>query len=268
MRAAVVKDFTHRWRSAGAGPRAGARARCWSGSRPAGSATPTSTPPAATGRSSPPRRSSPGTRASASSRRSARASTERVDRRAGRAALARLRLRDLPLLRVRLGDAVRAQVNTGYALDGGLRRVRRRATPRFAVARPRRHRPRRRGTADLRRRHHLQGRQGVRPAARPSGPRSSASAVSATSPCSTPRSSAATSSAVDVTAEKLRAGPRPRRRGRGQRPRDRPGRGNPGDGRRRRRHRPRGGSRRRSSRPTPRCVAAAGWSASRCRATT
>ena len=54
------------------------RARCWSGSSPAGCATPTSTPHAATGRSSRRRRSSPGTRASGASSRSAPGVTGRA----------------------------------------------------------------------------------------------------------------------------------------------------------------------------------------------
>ena len=77
MKAAVVTAFTRPSRSWSGTSRPRRAARCSCGWRRAGCATPTSTPPAATGRSSRPRRSSPATRASASSSSSATASPSR-----------------------------------------------------------------------------------------------------------------------------------------------------------------------------------------------
>ena len=112
---------------------------------------------------------------------------------AGRRPVARLRLRNVRPLHRRLGEPVRA---AGQHRLRARRRVRRvpRGGRRVRAARARRHRPRRRRPADLRGRHDLQGGQGLRPAARPSAPRSSASAAWDTWRCSTPGSSAATRS--------------------------------------------------------------------------
>ena len=190
MKAAVVTDFTRPWRSRTSRPRPRRPARSWSGSRPAACATPTSTPPTATGRSSRPRRSSPATRASASSRRSAPASpTAPVGDRVA-----------LPWLGHACGHCdycvsgwetlCEQQQNTGYSIDGGFAEFAV-ADAEYVVPVPDGCRPLRRGAADLRRRHDVQGGQGRRTSGRPSGSRSSASAASATSPCSTPPSSAA-----------------------------------------------------------------------------
>ena len=86
------------------------------------------------------------------------------------------------------------QVNTGYGRDGGFAEY----LVANAALRPAgagRRRPRRRRAAHLRRSHDVQGGQGLGPAARPNGRRSSASAAWGTSPCSTRASSAPTRSA-------------------------------------------------------------------------
>ena len=140
-----------------------------------------------------------------------------------------------------------------------------------ALRRPgaRRRRPARRGAADLRRRHHLQGGQGLRRAARPTSSPSSASAASATWRCSTRGSPAARVVAVDVDDEQAgarRASSAPSYTvNAGERG---PGRGDPGARRRRRRDRRSRSRRRRSSRPTARSAAAARSSSSACRRTT
>ena len=139
-----------------------ARARCWSRSRPAVSATPTSTPPAATGRSSPRSRSSPAMRESASWRPRQRRG-HRGRRRPGGAALAGRRLRPLPLLRRRLGDLLHQPAVHGLHHGRLLRRVRRRQR----LARGHgagRGLLLRRCTADLRRCDDVQGAEGRPPA--------------------------------------------------------------------------------------------------------
>ena len=217
MHAAVVTGFTSPRSRSRTGPcPSPAPARSWSGSRRAGSATPTSTPPTATGRSSRPRRSSPATRASASSRRSAPGVTDRsVGERVA-----------LPWLGHACGHCdycvsgwetlCETQQNTGYSIDGGLRRVRRRRR-RLRRPGPRRASPARRRAADLRRRHDVQGDQGRRRPAHRAGRGRSASAAWATSPCSTPRSSAAPSSPSTSSEAKLDLAARARRRPRRQR---------------------------------------------------
>ena len=88
---------------------------------------------------------------------------EVATRRARRAAVARLRVRDVRLLRVRLGDALPRAEEHGLLDRRRLRRVRDRVR---AVRRQgsRRSRPVRRGAADVRRRHDVQGDQGRRDA--------------------------------------------------------------------------------------------------------
>ena len=127
MRAAVVHEFRP-----AAGPARTARPtpRPGTGPRPRSRrpacATPTSTPPTATGRSSRRRRSSRATRASASSRAVGAGRHRRRGRRPRRGPVARLGLRRVRVLRVRLGDAVPEPAQ--HRLLGGrrLRRVRRR----------------------------------------------------------------------------------------------------------------------------------------------
>ena len=135
------------------------RDRSWSRSRRPVSATPTSTPPTATGRSSRRRRSCPATRASGSSVELGPGRDRGGARRPRRDAVARLRVRHLRLLRLRLGDALPRAEEHGLLDRRRLRRVRRRLRP---LRRPGagRHRPVRRGPAHLRRRHDVQGGQG------------------------------------------------------------------------------------------------------------
>ena len=81
--------------------------------------------------------------------------------RSRRRAVARLRLRDVRALRQRLGDALPRPAEHRVLAGRRLRRVRVRSR---GVRSPRagRHRPARRGAADLRRRDDVQGRQGLR----------------------------------------------------------------------------------------------------------
>ena len=72
----------------------------------------------------------------------------------GRAGLAGLRLRVLPLLPVRLGDALPGAAEHRLLDRRRLRRIRRRGRPLRGTG-ARRHRPDGRRSADLRRRHHL-----------------------------------------------------------------------------------------------------------------
>ena len=115
------------------------------------------------------------------------------DRRPRRDAVARLRLRDVRLLRLRLGDALPRAEEHGLLDRRRLRRVRDRVR---ALRRQgaRGDRPVRRRAAHVRRRHDVQGDQGRRARARPTSWRSSASAGSVTWRSSTPRSRAAGSS--------------------------------------------------------------------------
>ena len=120
MRAAVVHSFDRPLRSRTCPSRARARSRCSSASRRPGSATPTSTPRAASGRSSRRRRSSPATRASGSS--SASAPATRTGSRS--ACASRCPGSATPAATAATATAAarrcaRAAVNTGYAINGG-----------------------------------------------------------------------------------------------------------------------------------------------------
>ena len=192
MRAAVVsRPLAPHWRSASCPSLIRDPVRCWSASRPwhvphrhprrarrlAGQADR--------------RRSCPATRVSASSWRSAPGVTA-AGRGPGRAGLAGLGLRLVSLLRVGLGDAVRAAAEHRLLDRRRLCRVRRRRR-RFAVAGARRRRPV--DAAPLTcagvTTYKAVKVAGARPA---SWSASSASAASAISPCSTRRSPAPPSS--------------------------------------------------------------------------
>ena len=104
---------------------------------------------------------------------------------AGRAAVARLRLRRLPLLQLRAARrCARQQLNMGYGMDGGFAEYAV-GYARHVVRVPDGVDPRRCRPADLRRRHDLQGGQGLRRRLRRASSRSSAPAASATSRSST-----------------------------------------------------------------------------------
>ena len=140
------------------------------------------------------------------------------------------------------------QLNMGYAHQRRLRRVRARLRP-PRRARPGRRRPRRRRAADVRRRHDLQGGQGLRGAlvgsrrgVRRRRPRPPRRPVRAHHRRLGRRRRRQRGAAGD--------GARARRRARRQRRRGGPGRGDPAPRRRRRRDRHRGLARSRSSRPT------------------
>ena len=161
---------------------------------------------------------------------------------------------------------VQHQINTGYAHGRGVRRVRRRLR---AARRPRpgRRRPARCGTADVCRRHDLQGREGVgsilgepRRRVRSRGSRSPRRAVRADHGCLRRRGRHERRSARVGARARSRA-PRARRRGGS-------GRGDPAAWRRRRRDLDGGQARARSSRPSGRSPAGERSSASACRPTT
>ena len=243
--------------------------RCSSASRPAASATPTSTPPAASGRSSRRRRSSPATRASGSSSALGPGNTPRHRGRAcasrcpGSATPAATAATATPAAR---RSACRQQ-NTGYAINGGFAEYAV-GYARHVVPRPGRDRPARRRAADLRRRHDLQGGQGLRRGVRRASSPSSASAASATWRSSTRAITGAAVVAVDINEERLRVAARARRRARRARRRGGPGRGDPArSAAPTRRSRP-PSTRSPSSRRSARWPAAARSSASGCRPTT
>ena len=158
---------------------------------------------------------------------------------ARRAALARLRLRRLRYCNTGRETLCESQLNMGYAMNGGFAEYAV-GYARHVVARARRHRPARRGAADLRRRHDLQGGQGLRRAlvgprrrVRRRRPRPPGDPVRRASRA--PRSSPSTS-----TPSALESGPRARRRARRARRRGGPGRRDPAPRRRpTRRSRPR-----------------------------
>ena len=110
-------------------------------------------------------------------------------RRPRRDAVARLRLRHVRPLRVRLGDAVPRAEEHGLLDRRHVRRVRDRLRP-LRRQGARGHRPVRRGAVDVRGRDDLQGRQGRGHALVAISSRSSASAAWAISRSSTPRSPA------------------------------------------------------------------------------
>ena len=173
-------------------------------------------------------------------------------RRPGRAALARLRVRDVRLLRVRLGDALPRAEEHGLLDRRRLRRVRDcvRAVRRQGA---RRRRPVRRGAAHLRRRHDVQGDQGRRhTVVRTSSP-SSASAGSGTWRSSTPYRRRPGRRGRSARRE-ARARTGARRRVHGERGRGGPGRRHPEAGRRRPGDRAGGLARSRSSRRIARCA--------------
>ena len=122
-------------------------------------------------------------------------------RRSRRDAVARLRLRALRSLRVRLGDALPRAEEHGLLFDGTFGEYAT-AYARYVVQGARRRRPLRRRAADLRGRDDVQGRQGRRARARRISSRCSASAGSAISRSSTPRSRGRVI-AVDIHEEKL-----------------------------------------------------------------
>ena len=163
MKAAVVRSFDRPLEIEDVpDPRARRRSRCSCASRPAGSATPTSTPPAANGRSSRRRRSSPATRASASIERVGAGNMHGLE--------SGMRVA-LPWLGYACGDCrycnsgretlCPSQLNTGYAINGGFAEYAV-GYARHVVRVPGRRRSRRRRAADLRRRDDLQGGQGLR----------------------------------------------------------------------------------------------------------
>ena len=158
-RAAVVHDFAEPLRVEEVVPRHWSRARSECGSRPPACATPTSTLPTATGcvAVAPVR---PGHEGVGIVEELGPGVTE-SSRRARRAAVARLRVQDVRLLRVRLGDACLEQKNMGYSIDGFGAALA--AHMRDTSSVPDGVGPVRRGT-DVRRRHDVQGNQGRRDA--------------------------------------------------------------------------------------------------------
>ena len=153
--------------------------------------------------------------------------------------------------------------NTGYTVERRLRRVRARRR-RLRRARPRRHRSPRRRSADLRRRHHVQGGQGLRRAVVGASSPCSASAVSATSPCSTRAIAGATVVAVDILDSKLEIAEHSAPTYMVNAGEDDPVEAIQRPGRRRRGDRHWPPSPRPASRRSPRCAAAARWSWSGC----
>ena len=146
---------------------------------------------------------------------------------ARRAAVARLRVRRLPLLQQRLGDAVRASSTPATRMNGGFAEYAV-GYARHVVRVPDGIDAARRGAAHVRRRDHLQGGQGLgRRLVRASSP-SSAPAASATSPSSTRAITGASVVAVDINDERLRVARERWRRARDQPARAGPGRGDPG----------------------------------------
>ena len=127
-RAAVVHEFAGRFASRTCRAARSSRARSSCGSRRRASATPTSTPPTATGRSSRSPPFVPGHEGVGIVEERRRRRHRGRRRRPRRDAVARLRLRGLRLLRLRLGDALPRAEEHGLLDRRRLRRVRRRRT--------------------------------------------------------------------------------------------------------------------------------------------
>ncbi len=170
MRAAVVRSFDQPLSIEEVPTPVPGLVRCWCGSRPRACATPTSTPLAASGPSSRRRRSSPVMRAWAASSSSVTARC--TSSRWGRGS--RCRGSATPVAAAAGCNSgwetlCPDQLNTGYSINGRLRRRTRSATRATSSTRARCDRPARRRAADVRGRHDLQGGQGLR--ARSVGPR-------------------------------------------------------------------------------------------------